>query len=320
MRISVVFTLLLSLCAGTAPADTITLPSGITEVRDIQYVPGNNSAQRLDLYLPAQPSSKPLPIVVWIHGGAWEGGSKQWCNSIGLVGQGYAAASVEYRFSQEAVFPAQIEDCQAAIRWLRANCKTYNIDPKEIGVWGASAGGHLVALLGTSGGKNAFPKIGDNDHQSDRVQAVCDEYGPTDFNTVAAQASAGPVKNIFDFGHGDPASALIGIPLGSDPVKAAAVSPIHYVTSDNPPFLILQGTGDTLVPSAQSTEFYDALKHAKVKVVLQEFPNAGHGDPVIDQNPAVQQMVKTFFDICLRKQMLPLLPLPESEVTAKSRP
>ena len=131
-----------------------------------------------------------MPLIVWIHGGGWEGGSKRGGPMEGFVASGFAAASVEYRFSQVAKFPAQIQDCQAAIRFLRANAAKYNIDPDHIGVAGESAGGHLAALLGTAGGKNVFPPIGGNEKQSDRVQAVCDFYGPADFTTVVQLATA----------------------------------------------------------------------------------------------------------------------------------
>src|SRR5688500_8356086 len=160
------------------------LPAGVTIERDIAYVPHGDPSQVLDIYLPKEKPSKPLPLVVWIHGGGWKGGSKANAPSAAMVPMGYIAASVEYRFSQKAVFPAQLQDCKAAIRWLRANSKKYNIDPERIGVWGSSAGGHLVALLGTTGGSKDFPPIGGNEDQSDRVQAVCDFFGPADFTAV----------------------------------------------------------------------------------------------------------------------------------------
>jgi acetyl esterase/lipase len=174
------------LCLAAAPLE------GVRVERDLRYVADGDPSQSLDLYLPEAAGEKPLPLIVWIHGGGWSGGSKEGCPAVGYVRQGYAAASIEYRFSQKAVFPAQIQDCQAAIRWLRANSRKYNIDPEHIGVWGESAGGHLVALLGTLGGKKVFPPIGGNEEQSDRVQAVCDWYGPTDFNTVMARPRRTP--------------------------------------------------------------------------------------------------------------------------------
>jgi acetyl esterase/lipase len=284
--------------------------------KDIPYVPDGDAAQRLDLYLPDEPAAKPLPLVVWIHGGGWRGGNKAGCPAAGMVAKGYAAASVEYRFSQKALFPAQIQDCQAAIRWLRANAKKYNFDPNHIGVWGASAGGHLVALLGTSGGKKAFAPIGGNEEQSDRVQAVCDVYGPANFSTVVQQATDDEknVKNIFKFNTpGDPYSCLIGANL-SDKAKADAVSPVHYVSADNPPFLILHGTKDALVPLAQSVELEAALKAKGVEVWLQKFPGAGHGGPAFNK-PAVNELVGRFFDKYLKGSDVKIELVPEADLT-----
>ena len=204
--------------AAKPAAQAAHLPKGFRVEKDLQYVSGGDEAQRLDLYLPEQPGAKPLPLVIWIHGGGWRGGNKTGCPALGMLAMGYAVASVEYRFSQKALFPAQIQDCQAALRWLRANSKKYNLDADHFGVWGSSAGGHLVALLGTSGGKHAFAPVGGNEEQSDRVQAVCDFFGPADFNTVMQQAADDKnVKNIFKFNTpADPYSGLIGVSLGSD--------------------------------------------------------------------------------------------------------
>ena len=297
------------------------VPNGVRAEKDIQYVPGGDAAQRLDLYLPDKPAAKPLPLVVWVHGGAWKGGSKAGCPALGMVAKGYVAASVEYRFSQKALFPAQIQDCQAAIRWLRANSGKYNIDPDHIGVWGASAGGHLVALLGTAGGKKAFPPVGGNEDQSDRVQAVCDYFGPADFNTVMQQAADDKnVKNIFKFNTpSDPYSGLIGVNLGSDKTKGDAVSPVHFVSRDNPPFLILHGTRDALVPFAQSEQLAAALKAKGVDVLLQRFPGAGHGGPAFGK-PAVNKLIRNFFDKHLKGLDIKIELVTESELTVRKPP
>lgn len=289
---------------------------GVRIERDIRYVAGGDESQVLDLYLPEKPGAKPMPLVVWIHGGGWRGGSKAGCTFVYLVQHGYAAASVEYRFSQKARFPAQIQDCQAAIRWLRANAKKYNIDPDRIGVGGGSAGGHLVALLGTAGGTKAFSPIGGNENVSDRVQAVCDFYGPKDFNRVMAHAEADTeVKNIFKFNTpGDPYSDLIGVPLGSDKAKCDAVSPVFHVSKDDAPFLILHGTADALVPFAQSVEFVECLRKAGVPVVFQRFPGGGHGGAAFGQ-PAVRELIKAFFDRHLKGMDVKVEPLPEAMVT-----
>jgi len=293
MKIRIILCLLALSLASTALAD----PAKVKVGRDIPYVANGDAAQVLDIYVPDPPAEKPSPLVVWIHGGGWHAGSKAGCYTAYLAREGYVVASVEYRFSTKALFPAQIQDCQAAIRWLRANAKTFNIDPDHIGASGDSAGGHLVALLETTGGKKAFAAIGGNEDQSDKLQAVCDFYGPTDFNTVMAQAAADTnVKSTIKFNTpDDPYSNLIGVKLGEDPAKGDAVSPAHYVSKDNPPLLVLHGTMDSLVPFAQSEELVAALQKAGVDVTLQKFPGAGHGGAAYSL-PAVRKLIKTFFD------------------------
>lgn len=294
------------------------LPEGFVAQYDVKYVPDGDEAQALDIYYPEKPAEKPLPLLIWIHGGGWQGGSKTQVPYLSQLKRGYVVASIEYRFSQKAKFPAQIQDCQAAIRWLRANASRYSIDPQRIGVGGASAGGHLAALVGTSGGANAFPKIGGNEDQSDRVQAVCDIFGPTNFWTVVKQANEDPnVKNIFKWNEGDPYSRLIDARLGEDREKCDAVSPVHYVSSDDPPFLILHGDRDVLVPFAQSVELAEKLSAAGVDVTLQRLPGAGHGGPAFAL-PGIIQLATSFFDKHLQGADVKIQPLPESEVTIKA--
>jgi acetyl esterase/lipase len=151
---------------------------GVKSLRDLEYARAGEKSLLLDLYLPEK-SRHSLPLIIWIHGGAWTGGDKADCPARRLLQRGYAVASINYRLSNEAIFPAQIEDCKAAIRWLRAHAKQYGLDADHFGAWGSSAGGHLVALLGTTGDLKQFDK-GDNLDFSSRVQAVCDFYGPTD--------------------------------------------------------------------------------------------------------------------------------------------
>lgn len=151
------FFIALLACVAVAAADTTQssqrpklLPPSVRFEGDLKYGDAPGKANLLDIYLPENAEGA-LPLIVWIHGGGWAAGDKAGCPAVGMVGRGYVAASINYRFSQEAIFPAQIEDCKGAIRWLRAHAKEYHIDPDKIGVFGASAGGHLVALLGTSG-------------------------------------------------------------------------------------------------------------------------------------------------------------------------
>jgi len=281
-------------------------------------VAGGGASQSLDLYLPENAGPAPMPLIVWVHGGGWRGGSKAGCPAAPLATAGYVVASVEYRFSQKAVFPAQIQDCQAAIRWLRANAKKYKIDPDHVGVWGASAGGHLVALLGTAGGKKAFAMIGGNEDQSDRVQAVCDWFGPANWNTVMAQATADKTPNIYPFNTPkDPYSMLIGVKMGEDKAKTDAVSPVTYVSKDNPPMLVMHGTADPHVPFAQSEELVEALKKAGVEVVFQKFPGSGHGGAVFSSAP-VKGLIKAFFDKTLKGADVKVEVLADEVVTVKA--
>jgi acetyl esterase/lipase len=297
----------------------VPLPPGVVAEYDVKYVADGDSSQTLDIFFPEKRADKPQPLLVWIHGGGWSGGSKKQLPYLNLnqLPRGYIVASVEYRFSRKAIFPAQIQDCQAAIRWLRARATKYNIDPGRIGVGGESAGGHLAALVGVSGGKNAFPPIGGNEDQSDRVQAVCDFFGPTDFSTVITQAEQDTkVKNIFKWDNGDPFSKLIGARLRQDQQKCAAVSPVHYVSNDCPPFLILHGDRDTLVPYAQSVELADLLAKAGAKVTLQRVPGAGHGGRAFRQ-PALARLTDAFFDKYLKGSDLKVEAVPDEEVAIK---
>jgi len=306
--------------AAQAAAKRPELPKGFTAEYDVKYVPDGDPAQTLDIFFPEKASDKPQPLLIWIHGGAWVGGSKSGAPYLNQLARGYIVASIEYRFSQKALFPAQIQDCQAAIRWLRAHAKKYNIDSDRVGVGGASAGGHLAALVGTSGGKKAFSAIGDHKDQSDRVQVVCDVFGPADFWTVVKQAEEDKnVKNIFKWNNGDPYSKLIGAKLGEDREKCDAVSPVHYVSKDNPPFLILHGDRDTLVPYAQSVELADLLKKAGVVVTLQRLPGAGHGGPAFGL-PAIGELTNAFFDKHLKGVDAKIEPLPDEAVTIKPNP
>ncbi len=163
------------------------MPPGVKVLRDLEYVAGGHERNKLDLYLPEEDPEAARPLVVWIHGGGWQNGSKDRCPLVRLVPQGFVVASINYRLSQHAVFPAQIEDCRAAIRWLRANAAKYHIDPARVGVSGASAGGHLVALLGTSAEMKEWDGVGGNADQSSRVQAVVDLFGPADFTNFRSR-------------------------------------------------------------------------------------------------------------------------------------
>lgn len=262
---------------------------GVKAHRDLVYVEGGHERQKLDLYLPEK-ADGPLPLIIWVHGGGWQNGSKDGCPPLraGYVAQGYAVASINYRLSGQAVFPAQIEDCKAAIRWLRAHAKEYSLDPQRFGVWGSSAGGHLVALIGTSGDVKEFD-VGANLGQSSRVQAVCDYYGPTDFtvfvNTPGYESHATDAS---------PEAKLIGGAVMQNKDKAARVNPITYVSKGDPPFLIVHGDKDPTVPLNQSQLLFDALKQSEVSVHFHTIHGAGHGGPGF-AGKNIDDMVSQFF-------------------------
>ncbi len=267
--------------------------SKVNVQRDIAYVPGGHARQKLDLYVPKERDPNgPRALIVWVHGGAWLGGSKEQTPALRLLEQGYAVASINYRLSQHAIFPAQIEDCKAAIRWLRANAASYGYDPNHIGVWGASAGGHLVALLGTTGGAKNFD-VGPNLGVSSRVQAVCDFFGPSDFTKM----SSFPSTMNHDAADA-PEAKLIGGPVQENKDKVQRANPITYVTKDDPPFLIVHGDSDPLVPHNQSELLRGALQKAGVDVTFYTVKGGGHGG---FRDPQVDALVTQFFQKCLRK-------------------
>jgi acetyl esterase/lipase len=211
--------------------------------------------------------------------------------ALRFTANGYAVAQVGYRLSQEAKFPAQIYDCKAAVRWLRANAAKYNLDPKKFIAWGGSAGGHLVALLGTSGGVAELEGNVNDLKESSRVQAVVDWFGPTDFLHIGDTES--------DLQHNapdSPESKLIGGPLLENKDKAAKASPITYVSKDAPPFLIMHGDHDRTVPFNQSELLYAALKKAGVDVTFVPMKGAGHGFG----GPEAIAPVQDFLKRCLK--------------------
>ncbi len=248
------------------------VPPGFKLVKNQDYGGKGNPRQMLDLYLPVDKADK-RPLIVWIHGGGWKNGSKERMPMDWLLQKGYAIASINYRLSDEAKFPAQSHDCKGAVRWLRANAGKFGYDASKIGIAGSSAGGHLVALLGVSGDvKEIEGDVGGNPKYSSRVQAVIDFFGPTDFLTMVDQPS-----RIDRSGPDCPEALLIGGTVKENPDKARAASPSTYVTKDDPPILIYQGDKDPLVPWKQSTTFHAQLQKAGVVSELVMIKDGGHG-------------------------------------------
>jgi acetyl esterase/lipase len=267
--------------------------------QDIPYAGTKNPRQTLDLLLPRTPKGdKPLPVVVNIHGGAWMSGDKS--QGVGqimpLVASGdYAGVTINYRLSAEATWPAQVFDCKAAIRWVRGNAAKYHLDPDRIGVIGGSAGGHLVAMLGTSGGVEALEgDLGPFKGLSSKVRCVVDEYGPSELATMGDSPSS-----LDHNGPNSPESKLLGGPILKNQEKAKEASPISYVSKDDPPFLIIHGDKDMTVPFAQSERLTKALKASGVDVLFIKVEGGGHGG---FRNPELPRRARQFFDKHLRDQ------------------
>jgi acetyl esterase/lipase len=288
MRKIIIISALLIMTASAARAQQ---PFSLTAVhRNLQYIANGHERQKLDLYLPSPPAvrtwEKPpadgyktkLPLIIWIHGGAWLIGSKNDTVPLDLLAEGYAVASIGYRLSGNAKFPAQIEDCKAAVRWLRANAAKYGLDAERFAAFGESAGGHLAAMLGTTGDVKEFD-VGEHLEQSSRVQAVIDFYGPTDFLQLAV---ANPKT---------PEARLIGGAILENKDKAAKANPIAYVTKTDAPFLIVHGDADKLVPYNQSELLEAALKKTNVPVSFYTVKGGGHGG---FDDPKIRELITEF--------------------------
>lgn len=275
------------------PPVTLDTNAQIGEFHSLKYTQvGKSLEQSLDLYLPLH-LKPPYPLVIWIHGGSWMYGDKgDSCSACQVLTSKYAVASLNYRLDQESPFPSQIWDVKAAVRFLRAHAKQYNIDPDRIAVWGSSAGGHLAALLGTSGGVKALEGNEGYKNYSSKVQAAIDWCGPTDFNTAQSQAPS-YCKIRFE-GQTSPVYVLMGGRM--DKESLAQASPVTYVNKDNPPFLIMHGDQDDAIPPAQSEELYKALLKAGVPATYYLLPGYGHAF----DTPEHDKIVMDFLDAHLK--------------------
>jgi acetyl esterase/lipase len=270
-----------------------TLPDGTTELTNLAYVADGGPRRTLDLYLPK--ADGPLPLIIWVHGGGWEAGSKENPKPLRFLSRGYAVASINYRLSQMAPFPAQIQDCKAAVRHLRLIAKENNIDPDRFGAWGESAGGHLVALLGTCD-ETTFDEPADaKKRPSARVQAVCDWYGPSDFATFLDGVTADRRERLVTL-----LQKLFDGPLEQKKELMRQASPTAHVSKSASPFLIVHGDKDPIVMLQQSELLHAALTKVGVESTLQVVPGGSHGGPGFD-SPETRAVIEQFFDKHLKK-------------------
>ena len=272
---------------------------------DIAYATAS-PAQKLDIYIPDE-GDGPFPVILNIHGGAWLGGDKAYKQVLSMLEglkRGYAVVAINYRLSEEAIWPAQINDCKAAIRWIRANADQYRLKSDKIAAWGGSAGGHLSAMVGTSGDVKALEDLSQgNPAESSRVQAVVDWFGPTDFLKMDEYLEASGVKKPMKHSTPDsPESKLIGRNLEDAPELVIEANPDTYVSADDPPFLIQHGLEDNLVPYQGSVllarKLGDVLGHQNVSLEL--FPDTGHGGPAFGSEENLEKVYR-FLDKHLKE-------------------
>jgi acetyl esterase/lipase len=270
------------------------IPRNVVCLRDIEFGKGGQRTLRMHILKTKTRPETLMPAVVWIHGGGWCKGSKEEGiqRLIPFAKSGYLCASIEYRLSNEDIFPAQLEDCKCAIRFLRAHAEEFHLNADCIGVWGASAGGHLAALLGTTHHVKELEGTGGWESFSSRVQAVCDWFGPTDFLAM----NAFPSKIDHDAAD-SPESKLIGGPIQENKKKVERANPITYITKETAPFLIMHGDNDLLVPLNQSQLLFEALQQLKIDATLKVIAGGGHGKNF--NSPTVLKQVERFFNVHL---------------------
>jgi acetyl esterase/lipase len=267
--------------------------------KDIVYGTGGGKDLKLNLARPEHPNGL-LPAIVYIHGGGWQGGSREMYRSDieQAAKRGYVAVTISYRLTDPDAqgkakhpFPAQVEDVKCAVRWLRANSQKYHIDPNRIGATGGSAGGHLSLMLGVLGGSNEFEGNGGNPGVSSQVQAVVNYFGPTDLTRLHSSS-----KRV---------AAILDVLLDGPPEQMAAsyraASPITYVSKSDPPTLTLHGTADPIVPVDQATELDAAMKKAGAPHTLMLMEGEGHGfKPAADKQ--AREATFKFFDAHLKNK------------------
>jgi len=259
------------------------------EWANIDYVGDGIEAHRLDIHLP-ETGEGPFPVVIVIYGSAWFSDDLKDTafNTLGpsLLQSGFAVVAINHRASTDAIFPAQIHDVRAAVRFIRANAASYGIDTSFVGVTGYSSGGHLASFLGTAGNTmqqtvnsvtvDLEGSLGEYPSASIRVDAVVDWFGPTDFQIMDSCGS-----EMIHSAENSPESSLVGGPIQEMDEMCALANPVTYVDANDPPFLIIHGDADPLVPSCNSEELYDTLKGSGVPAEFILVPGGGHGPGVL---------------------------------------
>lgn len=267
------------------PPNRQPLPPGTQSHLNLPYVDKGGPRQTLNLFLPEKVNGK-LPVVIWVHGGL-SGRKGGWCPALSLLSRGYAVVEVDFRLClvDKAPFPAQIQDCKAAVRWLRAHAQEYSLDPDHIGVWAHSSGSHLAVMMGLAGNVPQLEGDGGNAQYSSAVQAVVDWSGFVDTITAYHYSPKNPKNGVVELvGSGNPDMVT--------EEKVVNACPLTYLTPSAPPFLIVHGTGDPFVSIKNSEKLFAALQAAGVESTFIKVPGAKH---IIDGTD-LEQQAGDFFD------------------------
>lgn len=287
--------------AAPAPKPEFKVPDDLEMVKDISYSRDGNPLCKMDILRLKKLPKSPMPVLVWIHGGGFVSGSRKdgYGKLVRFAQRGYLCATIDYRLAYEKPFPGQLQDCKCAIRFLRAHAKEYNLDPKHIGVWGASAGGNLVAMLGVTGGIKEFEGDGGWEKESSRVQAVVDYYGMTDFLAIYELAKAGKsTERFLPMDGKESISHLLGVPKYFEhPDLCRKASPTTYASKDDAPFYIFHGDLDPLTPHSQGELLNSVLRKAGVDSTFYLVKGGKHGWPPRED---VDSRIDKFLDKHLR--------------------
>ena len=267
---------------------------GTAAYKGVLYT-ASGTPEYMDILSP-QPGKEPLPVILCVHGGAWTGGDRNEMNAAmaWLQGLGYCTCTIDYRLAPAAPFPAQIEDCKCAVRYLRAHAGELHIDPNRIGVFGISAGGHLALLLGLTAHVAKLEGTGGWNNESSKVQCVVDLCGPTDLANWPNYAGASPEVHAIT-------EAFFGGNPETHHALAVEASPVTYVQKGEPPILMMHGDRDTLVPVSQSEELYSRLKADGNDVTLKIAKGVGHGSYDVFNSPENVALTQNFFARTLQK-------------------
>jgi acetyl esterase/lipase len=276
-----IFTLILLTTAALADTQT-----------DIEYAKVGETSLKLDLH---RPQGENPPLIVYVHGGGWRAGTKKDVPIADLYDKGFAIASVEYRLSTQAVFPAQVHDIKAAIRFLRANAGVYHINANKIAIIGSSAGGHLAALVGVSNeNKELEGKVGEHLDQSSDVQVIVSYYGASNLETILSQSTGKGLE------YRIPAlKLLLGDTPDKKPALAKLASPVAHLDKNDPPLLLIHGDADPQMPPQQSQDLAKAYESLGLPVTLIMLPGSLHGGSEF-YNDERTALVAKFLDKVLR--------------------